>query len=161
MAANLCDGYIQRLGGFLRRHSSEEAHLDEPALQLVLARQFRQCIIDCNHHGWPVCGDVKSLIEWHFCGAATPLSGISRAGVIDQNLPHNLRGYRHEVSPALIIRLILLYQPRVGFVNQSCRLERVAGPLVAEVPSRQPPKLRIYQRYQTVEGTFVPTRKTP
>src|SRR5712692_1581733 len=62
------------------------------------------------------------------------------------------------MGAAAVVRLVLLYQPGVGFVNQSRRLQRVAGTLVAQVAPRELLQLGVKQWDETIERVFVPCR---
>jgi hypothetical protein len=55
--------------------------------------------------------------------------------------------------------MVLSYQARVRFVDQGSRLERMTRPLITEVTTREFPKLRVKQRYQTVQRALIPSRK--
>jgi len=60
-----------------------------------------------------------------------------------------------------VIRLILLHQPCIGFVDQGRRLQSVGRALVAHVSPCEPSQLGVQQWYQTIERTFVSRGEVP
>jgi hypothetical protein len=55
----------------------------------------------------------------------------------------------------LPVHILLIDQTQIGFVNQRCRLQRVAGSFAAKIPSRQPMQFLINQRQQFIARGFV------
>ncbi len=51
--------------------------------------------------------------------------------MIDQNVPHQLRGHAEKVSTVLPLRRFLANQPKVRLVNQGGALEGVVGTFAA------------------------------
>jgi hypothetical protein len=90
-----------------------------------------------------------------------PLFSVTRTCVVDQDLAHDVRRYPHEMRSTVVIRLILLHQTGIGFVDQGRRLESVAGALVAHVSPCEPPQLGVQQRHQTIERSFVSCGEFP
>ena len=88
-------------------------------------------------------------------GLAATLGGPARFGVIDQNLAHQTRGGAEEMGAVLPIDLTLVYQPQKSLVNKSRRLERVAGPLTAQVAARQKAQLIVDERRQLIAGALI------
>jgi hypothetical protein len=54
---------------------------------------------------------------------------------------------RHPAEPA---------QPQIRLVHQSRRLQRMPRPLRAEMPARDGPELRIYERQESLERPVIP-----
>ena len=58
-------------------------------------------------------------------------------------------------SAVLPRRLTHVDEPHVGFVDERCRLQRVVGPLLRHVLSRNLSKLAVHERRQPCEGVLV------
>lgn len=85
---------------------------------------------------------------------AAPFVGTLAAGVIDQDLAHDAGRHREEMRAVLPLRLFLIYQPNISFMDQSRCLQRVVRPFAAEVSGREPAKLVVNQRYQLRLGVL-------
>jgi len=81
--------------------------------------------------------------------------------VVDQDLTHDLRRYSHEMGSTVVIRLILIHQPHIGFVDQGRRLQSVGGALVAHVPPREFPEFGVQQRHQTIKRSSIASGEVP
>jgi hypothetical protein len=66
--------------------------------------------------------------------------------VINHDVPHNLRGRRNKVSAALPDRLGIINQLQVRFVDNGCRLQRVASSLPAHVMVSEAVQFRVHHR---------------
>jgi hypothetical protein len=117
VAANAGDGNVENLSGLLSRHAAEKTHFDHSCFDRIFSGQLCQSVIDGDHHGRPLERNDGGLVERDFRRARAALSRVADARMIDQDLPHDLRSYTHKMRTAPIIRLILLDQTSVGFVN--------------------------------------------
>ena len=81
------------------------------------------------------------------------------ASVVDQDLPHHLRGERKKVSPTLKSGLLLPDHAGIRLMDQRGGLERVAGGFVAQEAFGKPPEFGVDQRHDTVESIFIAVRK--
>ena len=75
--------------------------------------------------------------------------------MVHQNLPHQLRGNAEKMSAIAIIRLVLPYQPHVGFMHKRGRLKSVVGAFAPQIAVRQAAKLGVRDRHQAVDGIFL------
>ena len=66
---------------------------------------------------------------------SSPFESLSRASVVDQDPPHELRCNSKEVCPVLPVGSTLTNQPQKGFVDERRGLQRVSDSLPLEVPS--------------------------
>jgi hypothetical protein len=83
------------------------------------------------------------------------LLGLVRAGVVDEDAAHHLRGHADELRAVLPARAPLVNHQQVRLVDEGGRLERVVGALAPEVVAGQPPQLVVDERHQLVEGRAV------
>jgi hypothetical protein len=100
-------------------------------------------------------GGRIDIIERDALGAAASFGGPARFGVIDQNLAHQPRGGAEEMGAVLPVNMALVYQPQKSLVNQSRRLERVAGTLTAQKSARQAPQFIVNERRQLIAGALI------
>ena len=62
-----------------------------------------------------------------------PLSSVSAASVIHQNLAHEPGGHAKKMRPILPMRSVLFHKPQVGLVYEGRRLEGMAVAFFAEI----------------------------
>jgi hypothetical protein len=65
--------------------------------------------------------------ERHVRFVAAAFESLAGARVIHQDLPHDPRGHAVEVRAAGIVRMRLLHQTQIRFVDQGRGLQRVCG----------------------------------
>ena len=82
---------------------------------------------------------------------AAALQRAARAGPLDEDLPHRVRGDRAEVGAVLPAIGPVLHQAQVRLVDEAGRLERLPGPLAAQIARREPPQLLVDDRQQRIE----------
>src|SRR5713101_5373706 len=75
--------------------------------------------------------------------------------MVNHDAPHQLRGRRDKVGPALPDRLRIINQPQVGFVENGGGLQSVAGALPAHVVVSEPVQFRLHQRKQLLQRSLV------
>ena len=75
--------------------------------------------------------------------------------VIDQNLPHELRGHSEEMSTILPLWQSLFGHAHVGFVHQGRALQRVVGTLALQIAVGNAAQFGVHQRQQRVERRLV------
>jgi hypothetical protein len=102
-------------------------------LERILARKFDQGIVYGDQDGRSVHRDLPRLRDRKLHISASAFSGIARTRVVNEDLPHHLRGHGHELGAAPIVRLFLLQKAGVGFVHQRGRLERMSGTLISQI----------------------------
>jgi hypothetical protein len=78
--------------------------------------------------------------------AAMTESPVS-ACAIYQNAAHCLRGDGEKLSAISPLRACLIYEPKVGFVNEIGRGESVARAFRPQVPIRYPAQLAVDKRH--------------
>jgi hypothetical protein len=65
--------------------------------------------------------------------------------MINQNLPHQMRGDSHKVSPVLEWNSTLFLEPKKGLMDECRTLQRMVGALSSHIVMREPAKLFINQ----------------
>src|SRR6266478_2320974 len=75
--------------------------------------------------------------------------------MVNHDAPHQLRGHRDKVGPALPERLRIIDQPQVGFVENDGGLQGVAGAFPAHVMVREPVQFGLHQRKQLLQRSVV------
>ena len=88
-------------------------------LALVDGRQFLERLIQCNQVLGIRRPDGQVIVNRHFLGI--PLQRLARAGIVDQDLPHQVRRYAKEMGTVLKV-WELSCQPQIGFVHKRRRL---------------------------------------
>jgi hypothetical protein len=158
VAPNFGDSHLQNFGGVLCRHTSEESHFDQLRLYRVFPCQLYQRVVKGNQGRRPFYRQASNLIKRHLGSFPTAFFSLTRARVVDQDLAHDVRRHPHEMRAAVVIGLILPYEPGIGFVDQGGRLQSVAGTLIPHVAPRQPSQFGVHQRYQTIKSVLIPCR---
>src|SRR6266536_6583039 len=75
--------------------------------------------------------------------------------MVNNDAPHQLRGGRDKVGPALPDRFRIIDQPQVGFVENGGGLQGVAGALSAHVMVGEPVQFGLHQREQLLQRSLV------
>src|SRR5262245_5018139 len=95
------------------------------------------------------------IVERDALGVASSLGGPARFGVADQDLAHQPRRGAEEMSAVLPIYVALVYQPQKCLVNQSRRLERMAGALATHVAARHTAQFAVDERRQFISRALI------
>jgi hypothetical protein len=78
------------------------------------------------------------------------------AGVFDHDAAHGLgRGGKEVAAAVPVSRLLYVYQPQVGLVNQGRRLQRLAGLLLSEFLRRELAQLLVDQGQELLGGVRI------
>jgi len=77
--------------------------------------------------------------------------------MIDHDAPHQLRGRSDKVGAVLPATFGIVNQSQVRFVEERCRLQRVADAFLAHVMMCQAVQFRLHQRDQPSEGFLIAT----
>ena len=75
--------------------------------------------------------------------------------MVDEDAPHHHGGQSDELRTVSPVHVPLIDHSDVGFVHESGRLQRVAGPFAPEVVSGKMPELVINKRQHPVAGDDV------
>jgi hypothetical protein len=135
--------------------TAEVAQLDDLALPRIEALQTPQRFVEGNQVYLRRRREMIGVVKRDALGLAATLGGPARFGVIYQDLAHQTRGGAEEIGAVLPIDLTLVYQSQKSLVNKSRRLERVAGPLTAQVAARQTAQLVVDERRQLIAGALI------
>ena len=145
-------GRAHRLGGFFDREPAEEAELDDARLVGVERRQALERGVERHEIEASVRRRLPAaLVERDARLAAAAFERVPRAGPLDQDLTHRVRGNRAEVRPVLPAIGTILQKTKVGFVHERGRLQRLSGTFPTQVVRRQTPQLAIDERHQRLE----------
>jgi hypothetical protein len=158
MPANGDNGDVQNLGGFIGSEAAEETQFDQFPFQGIGLRQSLQSIIDGENSRRLFHGDVGCRVR-HLQGSSAALARMAHAGVVDQDLAHDLGGDGHKVRASPKVRNLLLHEAGIGLVNHSSRLQRMAVVFLAHVASSEPSQFRIEEGHERVERVLIALRK--
>ena len=97
------------------------------------------------------------------------LGGLARAALlaqpcacaIDEDLPHDAGGHRHEMVPVLELEALARGQLQVGLVHEAGGVEGIAGGPAAQVAPGQAPQLVVDERHHPVQGVARPRPRGP
>lgn len=135
-------GLLERPSDLFRRHAAEIVHLDEARERGVFSGKRLESAVELD--------EIEQFhavrgphLEARVAGPVTGGNGCafgcgSSASVVDQNLPHDTRGYGEEVD--LIVELAFR-APRhleVRFVHECGRLQSVTVPFAAQMARSDP-----------------------
>jgi len=149
------DRQLEDLGGLVRGQSPEEAQLDQLRLARVEALQIAQGIVHSDDfHGASGTG-VERFVQSEFGLKAAALGGVLGAGVIDQDLAHDVGCHGQEMRPVAVIRLLLAEDAEVQLVNQRGGLQGMARPFVAQESFRDFAEFGVKERDEAVERALV------
>ena len=86
----------------------------------------------------------------------TPLPGLLRAGVIDEDPSHRCRGKRQEVRPAVDVDDSRVHQLQEGLMGQRGRFDGMAGTLLEEFAPRHGAELVVENTCKLLRRTGIP-----
>jgi hypothetical protein len=155
VAADGLDGYVQKFRRFLSRETAKEAHLNDPGFTRVLFFQLTERAIQIEKGVRAGIARLSGILKSHFDVAAATFAGIPHAGMVHQDLAHELGGDAEKVCPAAVVRLILTDQPHIRFMDEGGRLESMVSPLPAQVAVGETAQLPIGKRDQLVRRGLV------
>jgi hypothetical protein len=95
------------------------------------------------------------VVEEHAHATASSLGRVTRPRVTDQHATHDVRSEREERRTVLPLHAGLIDQPKVGFVDERRRSQRMAGPLVSQPPARHAFQLDIDGRHEGASSCVV------
>src|SRR6185312_11637970 len=145
----------QHAGGLFRRHSAEEAHFDQLCFERVVGFERLQRVVDADDHGISLQGSVHELVERENDLSGAAFRRVAGAGVVGQNLAHDVRGDAEKVGAALEVRLAGINQAKVSFVDQRGGLQGVADALLPEIVSGEFAQFGVDLWQEPVEGGLV------
>ena len=94
-------------------------------------------------------------------GAAAAFRRLPCDGVVDENAPHHACGDREELCSIIPVNAALVDQAEVSFVNEGGRLQRVVGPLLAQVIACELPQLVVNTREHIRERLVLRGKPAP
>src|ERR1017187_7153434 len=87
---------------------------------------------------------------------ATPTFQVTTPRMINQNAPHELGRNREKMDAMLPLRVLVIHQPHIGFVNQSGGLQALTGAFSFHVSSREAMEFAINDGRKLVERCSIP-----
>src|SRR5262245_51080377 len=152
------DGFardIQDLGRLLDAQPTEEAQLYDPALALIDIGQRVERVVERHHVCRLAFGDFECLSEQDPLRAAPAFLVAARSREVHENAPHQSRRHRKKMGAVLPLHLFEIDQPQVGFVDERCRLKRMAWPFGRHLSQRQPSQLLVDDRHELLQRVLV------
>jgi hypothetical protein len=143
-------------GRFLDGEAPEVAQLDDLRLPTIEGGQTLEGFVqrqDIDPAGFR--GDLI-FDQGHALQPPAALLGEPFPGVIDEDSPHHPGGDAEEVRPVAPLRLSLVNEPHVGFVNERRWLQRMTGWFSLHVAGRQTAQVPVNERQQVLEGIPIP-----
>jgi hypothetical protein len=151
---------FHHFGRFLDSQSPKKPQFHDPALPRIHIRQARKGIVKRHKLRRSLLTNNRNVIERKMLGASSALAITMPARMVDQNMSHNLRRRRKEVSTILPLDFFLIHESQVCLIDQCRGLQGVGGILPGHVAPGQSLQFRMDERYQAIEGfsiTFAPT----
>ncbi len=159
LGADLLYRQAQCLCRFFGGHAAKETHLDKPCLLWVVPFKRSQSIIDLNQRGRPLRRSLDILIQGKGRVSTASFGSVSRASVIDQDLPHRVCRNTKKVRSILERGLAIAKKPYIGFVYQRRGLKGMPVALLAQIVTRQVPQLPIDERHHPIQRGRIARRK--
>ena len=118
-------GNAEGFSDFFHAEAAEETEFDDFGLARVESAEAFEGFIEGEDVFIFLRGEGDGFIEDHSRAAAAAFVTLMRAGVVNQDAAHGLRGDSEEVGFALPVDPGLVDQFHVGFVDEGGGLERV------------------------------------
>ena len=141
----------QRLGSFADVEAREEPQFHDATLAHVNGGERLEGLVEREHiHGRRLRGG-RYVLEAQHRGAAAALAGVLPAGLIDEDLAHQLRRHRKEVRPVLQRQPLHIHESQIDLMHERRRLESAARLFALEVAARNLAQFVVHERDETVE----------
>lgn len=121
LALDRMNGHLFMQRNVFVRHAAKEAHFDKARFPRFVLGERLQRVVKGNHNPLPFGSEIERFPQ-HNLARRTPLLGLPRSSVIDQNLPHDTSRNGKEMSAILKISSFVSDKAKVRFVNQRRRL---------------------------------------
>ena len=116
-------------------------YFHDAALSCVAHRQRLERLVESQHIDGRRPGRWRDLIQSHHRDVAAPFAGTPSPGVIDQDLTHQPGCHREEMRPVVERQAVNIHESQVDLVDQSRRLEGVAGVFPSKMRACYPAQL--------------------
>jgi hypothetical protein len=144
----------QHIADFLDRKTSEETHFDNAALLLVDLRKLVEGLVERHQFGASLLANNQRRIEVNF-DFCTALRGGVASSIVHQNLAHQLRCDRQEMSAAFGFKGLLIEKAKVSLMNKCGTLQRVSRTFALQVIVRDLSQLPVDNRDQPFQGVLI------
>ena len=122
-----------------------------PACRASSCGECFERLIEGEHVHTRRLSSGRHVVQAHHRGAAAALACVLPAGVIDEDLAHQLRRDRKKVRPVLQRQPVDIHESQVNLMHERCRLEGVPGLFAPQMAARHAAQLVVDERHQTVE----------
>jgi hypothetical protein len=144
-------GDLEDGGDLVDGEAAEVAELDDASLAGVLSGEAGESLIDGSDFVEAVGGDGEVVVHLDAMEATGAALGVVLAGVIDEDLAHDVSGEADEVGAVVPVD-VFAGEAEVGFVDESGGLESVVRALAAHVGLGEAVQLRVDEGEETVGG---------
>ncbi len=152
----------EHTGSFIDGKAAKEPQLHNSALLRIEFGEFFQGVVQRNQI-------QTSAFEFHRViqsqrAAPVPFGGTTAAGVLDQDVAHQLSTDGYEVLTVLKMGCALFLQAEIRLMHQGRALQGVIWAFLAHVMMSQSPKLVINERQNRAQSfvvACVPLRQKP
>lgn len=134
---------------------AKKAQFDNAALPRIESGELVERVIESHYIDFGLLGESDLGIETQPRSPGAALGGPAVSGVVNENVPHDLRGDAKKMSAIFPLRLLLLNEAKIGFVYERRTLKGMVGAFAAQMATGQTAQLAIHKRNQRFAGTFV------
>jgi hypothetical protein len=145
---------LEYLSDLLDGETAEVAEFDDPSLARIGGGEVGEGLIDGGDFVEAVGGDSEVVLHLHPMEAAGAALGVMLAGVVDEDLAHDMSSESDEVGAAVPVN-VLAGEAEVGLVDEGSGLEGVVGALAPHISLGEAMQLRVDERKQTAGGGVV------
>ena len=143
---------VDHTRGFFDGEATEKAELDDLALARIERSETLHGVIEGQQIEFWFAGDGGGLVDHQSDGVSAALGRGTPSGVIDEDLPHHLRGHGEKVDAVLPIHGVTACEAQVGFVDQGRGLKCMAPALTGQTASGNAAQFVVDDRNQGVAG---------
>ena len=131
--------------------AAEVAKLDDAGLAGVLCGETGEGLIDGGDFVEAVGGNGEVVVHLDALKAAGAAFGVVLAGIVDEDLAHDVGGEADEVGAVVPVN-VFAGEADIGFVDEGGGLEGVVGALAAHIGLCEAVELGIDEREEAVGG---------
>ena len=150
-----CGRESENLGYLVDVQAAEKPELYDAAFSLIEICEGAKGFVQLDQLRCPLLSHAMQIVNIDPLSAASPFLIIVAAGVVYQDMPHDLSRNREEMRSVLPLGAITLTKSQICFIDESRRLECVVHPFPPHVTTRQFPQLVMYKRHQGIERLLI------
>ena len=140
---------MEQIGHFIQRVTSEIPKFDDFGDARILARQFVEDVVDCQHFVFALERLEHAVVQLDALAIPAKFWPAIAPRPLDKNPPHGFSRGAEEMGATVPPRTaILAHKAEIGFVHQCGRLKRLPGLFLGNEGCGEATELVVHERQE-------------